>query len=159
MTHSILRSYSVLSPLWGRMPGRPRGCLTGGTSTRFLRGSAVRLGLSACIACIPSWLGTSTACLGRAICLGESDDSLGLSACAACVHHLLGRVVSCMGNSAVCLGPSPQLRTSAVYLREVASTDCLRMSGNCLGVIVNHLGNGAVYLEMSPRLGISTVYL
>ena len=110
-------------------------------------GSTASLVLSNYSACIPSWLGTSAAnlgrdviFLGRADCLGESASSLGLSTCAACIHPLLGgsaaylgRALNCLGNSTVCLAMSPWLGTSAVDLRGVASPDCLRRSTTCLG--------------------------
>ena len=54
-------------------------------------GSTPSLGLSVCIACIPSFLGTSAACLGTVVtCLGRAD-CLGKSA--ASLHYLLGVVL------------------------------------------------------------------
>ena len=111
-------------------------------------GGAASLRLSTCIACIPSWLGTSTAHLGRGFtCLGGSTAGLGLSSCAAHIHPLqgisasyLGRTVSCLGNSAVCLGISPQLGISTVCLRGVTSPDLPGGAAVYLGRIVNGLG-------------------
>ena len=121
----------------GRMPGKPSvgACLVR-TSIRCL-GDTASLGLSACIACIPSWPGTSAAhlgrgvtCLGRADCLGESTCQLGFE-CLCCLPSSLaggstvypGRIVNYLGNSSVRLGTSPWLRISTFYLRGVASPD------------------------------------
>ena len=125
-----------------RMPGRPRGCLPRENKHWMPGGGVASLGLTACIACISSWLGTSAACLGRADCLEESAASMGLSTCIAYIHPLvggntvyLGRIVNCLGNSPDWQGMSPWLGTSAVYLRGVVSPDCLRRSANCLGAL------------------------
>ena len=66
---------------WGRMPGRPKGgtCL-GRANPSCMGRCAVCLGLSACIACVPSWLGTSASYLGSStVCLGVNPQP-GISA-------------------------------------------------------------------------------
>ena len=76
--------------------GRRATCL-GRADTSCLGRSAVCLGLSTYIAYIPSWPGTSDACLGRSVtclvrtsCLGRSAASLGLSTCIAYIPSWLG---------------------------------------------------------------------
>ena len=73
-------------------------------------GSAVSLGLSTYTPCIPSWLGTSAACLERnanclGSCLGKSTASLGLTTCIADGHPSLGTSAACLGGVCPsCLG-------------------------------------------------------
>ena len=121
------------------------------------RGGAASLGLSACIACIPSDWGLVLPTWKELISAWETvlsawewvpswesvlftwEELLALTAwwegtnCLGGATTCLGRIVYCLGNSAVCLGLSPQLGISTVYLRGVASPDCLRRSANCLG--------------------------
>ena len=102
--------------------------------------SAACLGMSACTACIPSWLGISTACLGK-------------SACTTCPGRNNN---NCLGISATCLGLSacipPWLGTSGACLEKSACTASWLGSPNtmCLGrPNSNWLGRGATCLEMS----------
>ena len=116
--------------------------------------------LSTCLACIPSWLGTILACLGR------SAASLGLSACipswigisASCPGrnaNYLGRA-NCMGRSAASLGLSACIACTPSWMGISAAflgiTSWLARSPACLGLFA--------YTACShPWLGISAACL
>ena len=131
------------------MHGRPRGACLGRTSIRCLGKalSAWDWSLALC-AFLPGWrlvLPTWEVVLwpGESWLPGRKCCQPWFEHLSACINPLLGgsavylgRIVNCLGNSADCLGMSPLLGTSTVYLRGVVSPDCLRRSANYLGELL-----------------------
>ena len=139
-------------PAWDWVPASPT----------FLPGWGLVLLLGRGIACLgelTTWEKVLQACIWVPVLPAFIIPSWGITA-------YLGRVVNCLRNSTVCLGLSPQLGTSTVCLRGVASPACLRRNTNCLGKaaiclgrIVNCLESSTACLGMGPCLWTGTVYL
>ena len=129
---------------------RGRATCLGRTTAGCMGRSAGSVRLSACIACVPSWLGPSTAYLvrianyrGGATHLGTSTASLGMS---ACIPSWLGTSTTCLvragclGRSTASLGMRACIAWIPFWLRistaHLGRTICPRRSNACLGLIV-----------------------